>query len=95
MRFLAHISIHDGPLSKEILTPELIREEIGRIRDLLSSGVCHNAWRRLDKIAIILLLQSESEETCRALLANLPFGRAGILDVEAVIPVDLYLNMYG
>lgn len=95
MRFFVEISLSDGPVHVDTLTPELIRSEIDRIKELINSGVCRDAWRRIDKVGIILLLHAESESACRELLASLPFALAGILDVEQIIPVDSYLEVYG
>jgi muconolactone delta-isomerase len=94
MRFFALISLHGEP-PREILTPELIHQEIDRIKELMRSGICRDAWRRTDKVGIILLISASSESACRELLASLPFALAGVLEVEQVIPVHSYLEVYG
>jgi hypothetical protein len=94
MRFFAHISLRDDP-PREILTPELIHSEIERIKELIDSGVCRDAWRRNDKVGIVLLMHAASEPACRELLAALPFALGGVLVVEQVIPVRSYLEVYG
>jgi hypothetical protein len=94
MRFFALISLHGEP-PREILTPELIHEEIDRIKELMDCGICRDAWRRTDKVGIVLLISASSESACRELLASLPFALAGVLVVEHVIPVHSYVEVYG
>jgi muconolactone delta-isomerase len=88
------ISLLGGDIRQETLTLELVRLEVERIKELLAHGIVVDAWRRFDKIGIVLLLEAENEAECRELLAALPFGLAGVLDVELIMRVEPYREVY-
>jgi hypothetical protein len=94
MRYMVLISLIDGGVSRDTLTQKLIRDEVQTIKELLASGKCIDAWRRFDKIGIVLFLEVENETECRALIETLPFRRAGVLDVELVMAVERYTEIY-
>jgi muconolactone delta-isomerase len=92
--FLFLLRLRSKPLKPETLTPELIKLEIQRIRELLASGLLRGAWKRINMAAIAVLFEASSEGECRAAVDMFPFSQAGILETEAVMPVKLYSEIY-
>ena len=64
------------------------------MHELLDSGTVRKAWKRRDSVAIILLIEADSEDRCRSVLATLPFSDAGVLEVEMIAPVEPYIDAF-
>jgi muconolactone delta-isomerase len=94
MQFLVLLGVKTPLIRTETLSVELIGLEIQAVKQLLSSGVVRQAWRRLDSHAVALLVYAFNEQECRAILSNLPFSKAGILDIQTIVPVQPYLEVY-
>jgi muconolactone delta-isomerase len=65
-------------------------EESQRVRTLYAEGVIRQIWRRGDMPGACILLEADSEETARALLATLPLAEAGMLELILVTPLQPY-----
>jgi len=94
MQFFAHLGIRTQSVRRETLTAELVALEIQAIKDLLASAKVHQAWKRPDCHWVVLLVNAFSEQECRGLLTGLPFAKAGILDIQLIAPVELYVEAY-
>ena len=94
MLFLVHLGIRERTLRREVLTAELVTLEINKVKELLTTGIVLHAWKRTDAISIVLLIEALSDPGCRAVLAALPFSMAGILDIQMIVPVEPYLDVY-
>jgi muconolactone delta-isomerase len=94
MQFLVLLGISSESIQREVLNAELVRREIQAVKELAKSGSVRQAWKRQDCHCIALLVDAPSEEECSALLAELPFGKAGILDIQLLAPVEPYNEVY-
>jgi hypothetical protein len=79
---------------RDTLTPELVRQEIECIQKLLKSGILHAAWKRTDSVSIALLFDGLSEAVCHSIIETLPFSKAGVIEIQMVVPVEPYLDVY-
>jgi len=70
MQFLVLLGVKTRLIRTETLSVELIGLEIQAVKQLLSSGVVRQAWRRLDSHAVALLVYAFNEQECRAILSN-------------------------
>jgi muconolactone delta-isomerase len=94
MQFLSLLRLRTEAAHREVLTPQLVRQEIERVHELLDSGTVREAWKRRDGVAIILLVEADSEDQCRSILATLPFSDAGVLEIEMLAPVEPYIDAF-
>jgi hypothetical protein len=94
MLFFVHLRLRTESAHRETVTPELVTLQIQHIHELLASGIVSNAWRRIEGVAIVMLMESTSEVDCRAILDALPFSQAGVNDIELVAQVEPYLDVY-
>ncbi|MGB6687154.1 MAG: muconolactone Delta-isomerase family protein [Terracidiphilus sp.] len=94
MRFLSLLRLRTEAAHRDIVTPQLVRQEIDRVHELLVSGTVREAWKIRDSIAIFLLVEADSEDQCRSILATLPFSDAGVLEIEMVVPVEPYIDAF-
>lgn len=94
MILFSHLRLRSESVPPEILTPELIKLEIKRIHELLAAGTILDAWKRVDSVAILVLFEVSSEEKCRAIIGTLPFCIAGILDIEMIVAVQPYVDVF-
>jgi hypothetical protein len=94
MQFLTHLRLRSEAAHRDILTPQLVRQEIDRVHELLDSGTVSKAWKIRDSVAIVLQIEADSEAECRSILATLPFSCAGVLEIEMVVPVEPYIDAF-
>jgi hypothetical protein len=94
MQFLVLLGIQARSAHREILTAQLVQLEIQAVNGLLESGAVSQAWKRQDCPCVALLLHAFNEQECRAILAGLPFSKAGILDIQLIAPVQPYTEVY-
>lgn len=94
MQFFFLLRLRTESADREILTKELVRAEIKAIHALLASGAIQQAWKIVDSVSIVLRFDRSSEAECRAVIDALPFNEAGILEVQMVVPVEPYLDVY-
>ena len=64
------------------------------MHEMLISGKVQNAWKRRDGVAVVLLFETSDEGECRALIGTLPFSQAGVLEIETLVPVEPYLDVF-
>jgi muconolactone delta-isomerase len=94
MLFFVSLRLRSESAPPETLTPALVKREVQRIHELLASGIVVNAWKRTEGIAIVLLLEVANEVACRAVLGALPSSQAGVLEIEMIVAVEPYLDVY-
>jgi muconolactone delta-isomerase len=94
MEFIVHLGIRTQSVRADVLNAELVRLEIEAVKGLLASSKIRQAWKRADAHSVLLLVEALSESECRAVLATLPFSKAGILDIQMIAPVQPYLDVY-
>jgi hypothetical protein len=92
MQFFVHLGIRERSVGRDVLTAELVSHEINEVKELLTSGTVLQAWKR--KHCVVLLLEALSDPECRAVLATLPFSKAGVLDIQMIVPVEPFLAVY-
>ena len=61
---------------------------------MLASGKIRQAWKKNDGLAVVLLFETSDEAECRAQIGNLPFSQAGVLQIEIIVPVEPYLDVF-
>lgn len=71
-------------------TPELIEHEAQRVRELYAAGVVRNIWRRKDMPGAVFLLETESEEAARGVLATLPLAQLEMLEFVILTGLEPY-----
>ena len=67
-----------------------LEEEAERARALYAEGFIRQVWQRGDVGGACALVEADSEEGVRATLATLPLVKAGMLEIDAVIPLKPY-----
>ncbi len=81
MQFLALSRRRTDAFPPEAFTPELIEAEGQRVRELYTQGIIRSIWRRQDTPGAALLIEADSEEKVRAILATLPLAQHGMLEL--------------
>jgi hypothetical protein len=71
-----------------------VRQEVECVQKLLKTGMVRAAWKRTDSVSIALLFDGLSEAVCRRIIETLPFSKADILEIQMVVPVEPYLDVY-
>ena len=94
MLFFVHLGIRTKSVARDTLTAELLGYEIHAVKELLASGTVQQAWKRLDCHCVVLLVGAFNEQECRGVLTGLPFAKAGILDIQLIVPVEPYVEVY-
>jgi muconolactone delta-isomerase len=74
----------------EAFTPDLMRQETARVRELYAAGILRQIWRRGDIPGAIILWEAVSEAEVRAAIASLPLFQAGMLEMLALVPLEPY-----
>jgi muconolactone delta-isomerase len=74
----------------EAFTPELMRLETARVRELYSAGTLRQIWKRGDIPGASILWEAASQAGVRDAIASLPIFQAGLLEIVALIPLEPY-----
>jgi muconolactone delta-isomerase len=74
----------------EAFTAELTRREFARIRELYSSGILRQIWKRGDLAGAGILWEAATEIEVRAAFESLPFYKAGLLEIVLLVPLEPY-----
>jgi len=94
MLFMTSLRLASGPHPPGTLTQELVALEIEHIKKLLASGVIREAWMRNDLVGIFAVFEAAGQAECRQAIAMLPFACAGVLEVDMLVSMDRYLDVY-
>ena len=90
MQFLSLSRRRTDAFPPEAFTPELIRRESARVRELYASGLLRQIWRRGDIPGASILWEAGSEAEIRAAIESLPIYQAGMLELVALVPLEPY-----
>lgn len=90
MQFLSLSRRRTDEFPPEAFTLELTAKEAGRVKALYASGILRQVWRRGDLAGAAILWEAPSEAEVRAALATLPIYEAGMLEIQAVVPLEPY-----
>ena len=71
-------------------TPELIAQETARIKVLYAAGILRQIWKRVDIPGATILWEAASKAEVDAAIASLPIFQAGLLEIVALLPLELY-----
>jgi muconolactone delta-isomerase len=74
----------------EAFTPELMRRESARVRELYAAGLLRQIWKRGDIPGAAILWEASSEAEVRDAIASLPIFQAGLLEILALVPLEPY-----
>lgn len=74
----------------EAFTPELLRRETTRVRELYAAGTLRQIWKRGDTPGASILWEAAAEAEVRDAIASLPIYQAGLLEIVALIPLEPY-----
>jgi len=74
----------------EAFTPELLRRETARARELYAAGILRQIWKRGDIPGASILWEAASEAEVRDAIESLPLFQAGLLEVVAVVRLEPY-----
>jgi muconolactone delta-isomerase len=90
MQFLSLSRRRTDAFPPEAFTPELVAREGQRVRELYTSGILRQIWRRTDLPGAAILWEAASEAEVRAALDSLPIFEAGMLEILALVPLEPY-----
>jgi len=90
MQFLTISRRRTTEFPPEAFTPDLLAREGQRVRQLYASGILRQIWKRGDTPGAVILWEVPSEAEVRAALATLPIVQAGMLELQALIPLEPY-----
>jgi muconolactone delta-isomerase len=90
MQFLSISRRRTTEFPPEAFTPDLVAREGQRVRQLYASGILRQIWKRADTPGATILWEAPSEADVQAALATLPIYQAGMLEIQALIPLEPY-----
>jgi muconolactone delta-isomerase len=90
MQFLSLSRRRVDAFPPEAFTPELVAREGNRVRELYATGILRQVWRRGDMPGAAILWEAASEAEVRAALDSLPIAQAGMLEIQALVPLAPY-----
>jgi muconolactone delta-isomerase len=90
MQFLSLSRRLTDKFPPEAFTPELLRGETARARELYAAGVLRQIWKRGDTPGATILWEAASEADVRDAIASLPLFQAGLLEIAVVVPLEPY-----
>lgn len=90
MQFLTISRRRTAEFPPEAFTPDLVAREGQRVRQLYASGILRQIWKRGDTPGATILWEAASEAEVQAALASLPIYQAGMLEIQALVPLEPY-----
>lgn len=66
---------------------EVLDAELARAKELVEAGVIVHGYHRTDLVGAALIVDAQSVEAAREILATLPAVAAGLVMEESVIPL--------
>jgi muconolactone delta-isomerase len=90
MQFLTLSRRRTDVFPPEAFTAELVAQEGQRVKELYTSGVLRQVWRRGDAAGAAIIWEAPSEAEVRGALDSLPIARAGMLELVALVPLEPY-----
>jgi muconolactone delta-isomerase len=90
MQFLSISRRRTDQFPPEAFTAELIAGEGQRVKALYASGILRQVWKRADTPGAAILWEAPGEAEVRAAIATLPIFAAGMLEIQALVPLEPY-----
>jgi muconolactone delta-isomerase len=90
MQFLSMSRRRTDAFPPEAFTAELTARETRRVRELYSSGILRQIWRRGDAPGAAILWEASTEAEVREAIGSLPIFQAGMLELIALVPLQPY-----
>lgn len=90
MQFLSLSRRRTDAFPPEALTSELAARETRRVKDLYAEGLLRQIWKRGDTPGAAIVWEAASVDHVRAALESLPIFQAGMLEIEALAPLEPY-----
>ena len=90
MQFLTLSRRRVDAFPPETFTKELIARESQRVRELYSSGILRQIWRRGDLPGAVILWEAVNEDEVRTAIASLPLFEAGMIETAFMAPLAPY-----
>jgi muconolactone delta-isomerase len=90
MQFLTISRRRTDAFPPETFTPELIAREGRQVKALYAAGILRQVWKRGDTPGAAILWEAASEAEVRAAIATLPIFEAGMLEIQALVPLQPY-----
>ena len=90
MQFLSLSRRRVDAFPPEAFTPELGAREAARVKTLYAAGLLRQVWKRSDTPGAAILWEAASEADVRTAIESLPIYQAGMLAIEAVVPLEPY-----
>jgi muconolactone delta-isomerase len=90
MQFLSLSRRRVGEFPPEAFTRELVTREAERVKALYASGILRQVWKRGDTPGAAIIGEAANDVEIRAALESLPIFQAGMLEIEAVVPLEPY-----
>jgi hypothetical protein len=67
-----------------------LKTEAGLVRDLREAGIIRQIWHRGDAPGECLLIEALTEVAARAVLEMSPLARAGLFEIDILVPLRPY-----
>ncbi|MGC9159567.1 MAG: muconolactone Delta-isomerase family protein [Terracidiphilus sp.] len=90
MQFLSHSRRRIDAFPPEAFTAELAEREARRVKELYACGLLRQVWLRGDVPGAVILWEASSQTEVQAALASLPINQAGMLEIQALVPLGPY-----
>jgi muconolactone delta-isomerase len=90
MQFLSISRRRTDQFPPEAFTAELVAGEGQRVKALYASGILRQIWKRGDTPGASILWEAPGEAEVRAAIATLPIFAAGMLEIQALVPLEPY-----
>ena len=90
MQFLSISRRRTDQFPAEAFTAELIAGEGQRVKALYASGILRQIWKRADTPGASILWEAATESEVQAAIESLPIYQAGMLEIQALIPLEPY-----
>jgi muconolactone delta-isomerase len=90
MQFLSISRRRTDQFPPEAFTAELIAGEGQRVKALYASGILRQIWKRGDTPGAAIVWEAPGEADVRAAIATLPIFAAGMLEIQALVPLEPY-----
>ena len=89
MQVLAIVRRRTETYSDEQFAP-MLEPEAQAVRTFYTQGIVRAAWSRDDALGGVLLLEAESLDRAREIIATLPLVESGMAEVQMLIPMKGY-----
>lgn len=89
MQVLAIVRRRTESYSEEQFAP-ILEPEAQAIRALYAQGTVRNVWSREDALGAVVLLEVDSLEHARSVVASFPLVERDMAEVEMLVPMKAY-----